>query len=84
MIRCCSVAKLRPLLGTPWTATHQAPLSVEFSRQEYWSRLAFHFPGDLPDPGIKPESFALTGALFTPGPPGKPLKQYSHKVCLAP
>ena len=41
---------------TPWTAAHQAPLSVEFSRQEYWSGLPFHFPGDLPDPEIAPTS----------------------------
>ena len=45
--------------GTPWTAAHQAPQSMEFSRQEYWSRLPFPSPGDLPDPGIKPGSPAL-------------------------
>ena len=44
---------------TPWTVAHQAPLSVEFSRQEYWSELTFPSPGDLPDPGIKPGSPAL-------------------------
>ena len=38
--------------ATPWTVAHQAPLSMEFSRQEYWSGLPFHFPGNLPDPGI--------------------------------
>ena len=37
---------------TPWTVAHQAPLSMEFSRQEYWSGLPFPPPGDLPDPGI--------------------------------
>ena len=41
---------------TPWTAAHQAPLSMEFSRQEYWSRLPFPFPGDLPNPGMEPRS----------------------------
>ena len=41
---------------TPWTVTHQAPLSKEFSRQEYWSGLPFPSAEDHPDPGIKPES----------------------------
>ena len=41
---------------TPWTVAHQAPLSTEFSRQEYWSGLPFPPPEDLPDPGIKPLS----------------------------
>ena len=39
---------------TPWTVAHQAPLSMEFSRQEYWSGLPWPPPGDLPDPGIEP------------------------------
>ena len=39
---------------TPWTVSHQTPLSLGFSRQEYWSGLPFPFPGDLPDPGIEP------------------------------
>ena len=46
------------LFVSPWTRTHQAPLSMEFSRQEYWSGLPFP-SGDLPDPGIKPRSPAL-------------------------
>ena len=44
------------LFVTPWTVTCQAPLSMEFSRQEYWSRLPFPTSGDLPNPGIKPTS----------------------------
>ena len=44
---------------TPWTVAHQAPLSMEFSRQEYWSGFPFPFPKDLPDPGIEPRSPAL-------------------------
>ena len=44
---------------TPWTVAHQAPLSTEFSRQEYWSVLPFPSPGHLPDPGIEPGSPAL-------------------------
>ena len=47
------------LFVTPWTAAHQAPPSMGFSRQEYWSGLPFPSPGDLPNPGIKPESPAL-------------------------
>ena len=45
--------------GTPWSVAHQAPQSMGFSRQEYWSGLPFPSPGDLPDPGIKPRSPAL-------------------------
>ena len=41
---------------TPWTVAHQTPLSMGFRRQEYWSGLPFPTPGDLSDPGIKPES----------------------------
>ena len=44
---------------TPWTGAHQAPLSVGFPRQQYWSGLPFPSPGDLPDPGIEPMSSAL-------------------------
>ena len=47
------------LFVTPWIAAHQAPLSMGFSMQEYWSGLPFPSPGDLPDPGIKPRSRAL-------------------------
>ena len=43
------------LFAMPWTIGRQAPLSVEFSRQEYWSQLQFPPPGDLPDPEIKPQ-----------------------------
>ena len=53
------VAKSRLTLATPWTVAHQAPLSMGFSKQEYWSRLPFPSPGDLPSPGIEPASHAL-------------------------
>ena len=56
------------LFTTLWTATHQAPLSMRFPRQEYWSGLPCPPPGDLPDPGIKPASLtspALAGGFFT-------------------
>ena len=51
-----------------WTVARQAPLSMRFSRQEYWSGLPCPPPGDLPYPGIEPASFtslALTGRFFT-------------------
>ena len=54
------VTKLCPTLVTPWTVACQAPLSMGFSRQEYWSGLPFLSPGDLPDPGIELASSALT------------------------
>ena len=56
---------------TPWTVTHQAPPSLVFSRQEYWSGLPFPHPGDLPDPGIEPMplvSPALADRFFTMWP----------------
>ena len=53
------VVKLCPTLEAPWTVTHQAPLSMEFPRKEYWSGLPFLSLGDLPDPEIKPGSLAL-------------------------
>ena len=52
---CCSIAHVQ-LFATLWTVAHQAPLSMEFFRQEYWSGLPFPPPGDLPDPEIKPIS----------------------------
>ena len=52
------------LFATPWTVACQAPLSMEFSRQEYWSGLPFPSPGDLPDPGIEPGSPTLQADLL--------------------
>jgi len=57
---------------TPWTVAHQAPQSMEFSRQEYWSRLSFPSAGDIPNPGIKPRSPALQADVLPSEPPGKP------------
>ena len=57
--------------STPWTVAHQAPLSMGFPSQEYWSELPFPSPEDLPDPGIKDMSPALAGRFFTTEPPGK-------------
>ena len=49
---------------TPWAAARQAPLSMGFPRQEYWSRLPCSSPGDSPNPGIEPVSPALAGGFF--------------------
>ena len=58
--------------ATPWTVAHQAPLSIGFSRQEYWSRLPCPPPGDLPNPGVKPRSPALQADCLPSEPLGKP------------
>ena len=71
----CMHAQLCLTFCDPWTTAHQAPLSLEFSRQEYLSWLPFLSPGDLPNSGIKPTSLmspALTGRFFTTEPPGNP------------
>ena len=59
-----------PLSVTPWTVAFQAPLSMEFSRQEYWSGLLVPSPGDLLDPGIKPRSPALQADSLSSEPAG--------------
>ena len=80
---CCLVSKscLRDTClrdsETPWTVAHQAPLSMGFSRQEYWSGLPFPTPGDLPNPGMEPMSPALAGGLFIAETIVKPL---SHEL----
>ena len=56
---------------TPWTVDHQAPLSMEFFRQEYWSGLPFPSPGNLPDPGIEAGSSTLQADSLLSEPPGK-------------
>ena len=64
------------LFATPWTVAHQAPPSMEFSRQEYWSGLPFPSPGDLPDPEIKPRSPALQADALPSEPPGNPKRLF--------
>ena len=61
-----------PLFVTPWTVAHQAPPSMEFSRQEYWSGLPFSSPGDLSNPGIEPGSPTLQADALLSEPPGNP------------
>ena len=58
------------LFATPWTVTLQAPLSMGFSRQEYWSGFPFPSPGDLCKPGIKPRSPTWQAGSLPPEPPG--------------
>ena len=72
MVRVKSPSRVRPL-GTLWTAAYQAPLSMGFSRQEYWSGLPSPSPGNLPNPGIEPKSPALQTDTLPSEPPGKPL-----------
>ena len=55
-------------LVTPWTVDHQFPLPMIFSRQEYWSGLPFHSPGDRPNPGFKPRSPTLQADFLLPEP----------------
>ena len=65
------------LFAIPWTIAHQAPPSMGFSRQEYWSGLPFSSPGYLPNPGIEPRSPAMQADASTSEPPGKP--HYAHQ-----
>ena len=83
MYRCCCAvlcSVLSNCFATQRSVAHKPPLSMEFSRQEYWTGLPFPTPGDLPDPRIKPMSPALAGDYFTTEPQGKPLnllREYS-------
>ena len=65
-----SLSRVR-LFATPWSVDHQVPLSIGFSRQEYWRGLPFASTGDLPNPGIEPRSPALQADALTSEPPGK-------------
>ena len=69
MLVCAHVFSCVRLLVTPWTVAHQAPLSMELSRQEYWSRLLFPPPGELPHPGTEPMSPVLASGFFNTEPP---------------
>ena len=61
------------LFVTPWTVAYQAPPSMGFSRQEYWSGVPLPSPGDLPNPGTEPGSPALQRDALPSEPPGKPV-----------
>ena len=76
-----SLTRVR-LFATPWTVAYQAPLSMRFSRQEYWSGLPFPSPGDLPDPGIELRSPALQADALTSEPLGKPFMTTGKTITL--
>ena len=78
------VAKSCPTLETPWTGACQAPLSMGFSWQAYWSGLPFPSPGDLPDPEIEPGSPALQADSLLPELQGKPcIRVLNPLLCAA-
>ena len=84
----CALNHVR-LFTTPWTAAHQVPLSMGFSRQEYGSGFPFPSPGDLPDPGTEPVSLvspAVAGGFLTTALPGKPhnIVTVANKTALCP
>ena len=77
-----SLSRVR-LFATPHTVAYQAPLSMGFFRQEYWSGLPFPSPGDLPDPGIEPGSPALQADSLPSEPPGKPTPPEKSLILLS-
>ena len=79
MLCCAQSLSSIQLFVTPWTVVHQILLSMEFSRQEYWNRLSFPTPGDLPNPGIEQGSPALQMDSLPAELPGKPIQQL-HKI----
>ena len=83
--QCNKLSKLKSLsflrlFATPWTVAHQAPVSVEFSRQEYWSVLPFSSPGDLSNPGNEPRCPALQADSLLSEPLGKPIPTYMPQI----
>ena len=68
---------------TSWTVDHQTPLSMEFSRPEYWSGLTFYYLEDLPNPGFKPRSSALQAGSSLSEPLGTPTRSSYIKIMLA-
>ena len=74
------VTKSCPTLMTSWIVVCQAPLFMEFSRQEHWSGLPFPSPGDLPDPGIEPRSPALQKILYQLSYEGSPHHLSGHQI----
>ena len=71
IVKVKSLSRVRRF-ATPWTVAYQAPPSMRFSRQEYWSGLPFPSPGDLPDPGIELRSPSLRADALPSEPPGQP------------
>ena len=79
----CQSLSCVQLFASPWTVACQAPLSMGFSRQEYWSRLPFPSPGNLPNPGIKSGSPLLQADSLLSKPPRKPPQTYFFLTCVA-
>ena len=75
----CQLLSCVQLFGTPWTVAHQAPLSMGFPRQEYWSGLPFPSPGYLLNPGIEPVSPALQADSLLSEPAEKPIKMNIYR-----
>ena len=80
IVSSCSVAKSCQTLCDPMDCTRQAPLSMGFSREEYWGGLSFPSPGDLLEPGVEPLSPALASKFFTTEPSGKPYGCFCDKT----
>ena len=80
----CVRAQSVRLFVTPWTIVHQAPLSMGFSRPEYWSGLPFSPPGDLPNPGIEPRSPKTQAASLLSEPHNKSVNSKKKSFCEAP
>ena len=70
------------LFATPWTVAYEAPPSMGFSRQEYWSGVPLPSPGDLPNPGIEPGSPTLQADALLSEPPGKPSVDITHLISI--
>ena len=81
---CACVLSCVRLFVTPWTVARLTPLSMQFSRQEYWSGLPFSLPGDLPNPGIKQVFLVLAGEFFTTEPHEKPHEPYQIGSIITP
>ena len=78
----CLVNVMSDSFANPWTAAYQAPHSMGFSREEYWSGLPFPSPGILPNLEIEPTSPSLAGGFLTTEPPEKPHKRGCAVLCL--
>ena len=76
----CSVAWSYSTLCNSMDCSQQAPLSMGYSRQEYWNGLPFPTPGDLPNPGIEPASPKVAGKFFTTEPPGSTMVLLYRKI----
>ena len=77
MWTCKSLSHVQ-LVEAPWTIVHQAPQSMGFSREEYWSEMPFPSPGDFPNPGIKPGSPTLQAGSLPSEPASREVQTYKY------